>query len=85
MVNNSVSWGQNAGVGNVWVAEKVLTKNIYILNSKAFFIDPTPEITPAGKEKKKDRVIMRSVGRSYCDYVLVMSKVYHKRAKSTLG
>ena len=26
---------------------------------------------------------MRSVGRSYCDYVLVMSNVYHKRAKST--
>ena len=50
-----------------------LIEKIYILNSKAFFIDPTPEITPAGKEKKKDRVIMRSVGRSYCDYVLVMS------------
>ena len=46
MVNNSVSWGQNVGVGYVWVDEKVLTKKLYILNSKAFFIDPTLEITP---------------------------------------
>ncbi len=61
MVNNSVSWGRKAGVEIVGVAEKVLTKK-YILNSKEFFITPTPENTP--EEKRKRRQSNNGVGRS---------------------
>ena len=52
----------------------------WVGNMKRLYIQ-TPPFQP--RINKKERQSNNAVGRSYCDYVLVMSNVYHKRAKST--